>query len=62
MQLLLDRQILRKEDEPNRENGSKRKSDILTFCVRSRFYGQATKGVRVDALAQTGDEGRGQLR
>ena len=31
-------------------------------CVRSRFCGQATKGVRVDALAQTGDEGRGQLR
>ena len=31
-------------------------------CVRSRFYGQATKGVCVDALAQEGDEGRGQLR
>ena len=28
-------------------------------CVRSRFYGQATKGVCVDALAQVGDEGRG---
>ncbi len=26
------------------------------------FYGQATKGVCVDALAQAGDEGRGQLR
>ena len=32
------------------------------ICVRSRFYGQATKGVCVDALAQVGDEGRGQLR
>ena len=32
------------------------------LCVRNRFYGQATKGVRVDALAQRGDEGRGQLR
>ena len=35
---------------------------LWTFCVRNRFYGQAIKGVRVDALAQTGDEGRGQLR
>jgi hypothetical protein len=32
------------------------------LCVRSKFYGQATKGVRVDALAQAGDEGRGKLR
>jgi len=24
----------------------------------SKFYGQATKGVRVDALAHRGDEGR----
>jgi hypothetical protein len=32
------------------------------LCVRSKFYGQATKGARVDALAQVGDEGRGQLR
>ena len=32
------------------------------FCVVCRFYGQATKGVCVDALAQEGDEGRGQLR
>ena len=31
-------------------------------CVRSRFYGQATKGVCVDALAQVGEEGRDQLR
>ena len=30
--------------------------------VRSQFYGQATKSIRVDALAQSGDEGRGQLR
>ena len=30
--------------------------------VRSQFYGQATKSMRVDALAQSGDEGRGQLR
>ena len=42
--------------------GDKRKLEHWTFCVRNRFYGQATKGVRVDALAQTGDEGRGQLR
>ncbi len=42
--------------------GKRKKNDILAFCVGSRFYGQATKGVRVDALAQTGDEGRGQLR
>ena len=34
----------------------------IVCCVRSRFYGQATKGVCVDALAQVGDEGRGQLR
>jgi len=27
-------------------------------CVLSKFYGQATKGMRVDALAQEGDEGR----
>ena len=33
-----------------------RKSDY------SKFYGQATKSMRVDALAQVGDEGRGQLR
>jgi hypothetical protein len=33
-----------------------------SLCVQSRFYGQATKGVCVDALAQVGDEGRGQLR
>ncbi len=32
------------------------------LCVRSKFYGQATKGVRVDALAQAGEEGRGKLR
>jgi hypothetical protein len=32
------------------------------LCVRSEFYGQATKGVRVDALAQAGEEGRGKLR
>ena len=38
------------------------KEVLLEFCVRSKFYGQATKGMRVDALAQTGEEGRGQLR
>jgi hypothetical protein len=30
--------------------------------VVSKFYGQATKSMRVDALARVGDEGRGQLR
>ena len=35
---------------------------VWACCVRSRFYGQATKGVCVDALAQVGDEGRDQLR
>ena len=34
----------------------------VTLCVASKFYGQATKGVCVDALAEVGDEGRGQLR
>ena len=29
------------------------------LCVWSKFYGQATKSMRVDALAQVGDEGRG---
>ena len=29
---------------------------------KSPFYGQATKGMRVDALAPGGEEGRGQLR
>ena len=33
----------------------------MNFALR-KFYGQATKGVCVDALAQEGDEGRGQLR
>ena len=47
---------------PRGIQGDKRKLAHWTFCVRNRFYGQATKGVRVDALAQTGDEGRGQLR
>jgi hypothetical protein len=47
---------------PRGIQGDKRKLEHWTFCVRNRFYGQATKGVRVDALAQTGDEGRGQLR
>jgi|KBSMisStaDraftv2_1062788.scaffolds.fasta_scaffold833890_1 hypothetical protein len=32
------------------------------LCVWSKFYGQATKSMREDALAQEGDEGRGQLR
>ena len=32
------------------------------FGAQGKFYGQATKGMRVDALAQVGDEGRGQLR
>ena len=32
------------------------------LCRQSKFYGQATKGMRVDALAQEGEEGRGQLR
>ena len=49
-------------DGPRGIQGDKRKLEHWTFCVRNRFYGQATKGVRVDALAQTGDEGRGQLR
>ena len=48
--------------EPRGIQGDKRKLEHWTFCVRNRFYGQATKGVRVDALAQRGDEGRGQLR
>ena len=39
-----------------------RKQDVYILCVWSKFYGQATKGTRVDALAQVGDEGRGQLR
>ena len=30
--------------------------------AQSKFYGQATKGMRVDALARVGEEGRGQLR
>ena len=36
--------------------------NIKELCVEYRFYGQATKGVCVDALAQIGDEGRDQLR
>ena len=36
--------------------------DEYILCDWSKFYGQATKSMRVDALAQTGDEGRGQLR
>ena len=39
--------------------------EILVYqgqSVVSKFYGQATKSMRVDALAQIGDEGRGQLR
>ncbi len=32
------------------------------LCVWSKFYGQATKSMRGDALAQVGEEGRGQLR
>ena len=39
-----------------------RQQSALAASVRSRFYGQATKGVCVDALAQVGEEGRGQLR
>ncbi len=43
--------------------GGERKSKTSKeLCVEYRFYGQATKGVCVDALAQTGDEGRDQLR
>jgi hypothetical protein len=42
--------------------GERKRNINFEICVRSRFYGQATKGVCVDALAQTGDEGRGQLR
>jgi hypothetical protein len=34
----------------------------LVRSDHSKFYGQATKSMRVDALAQVGDEGRGQLR
>ena len=44
------------------EEGKAQEEEHLSFCDRIRFYGQATKGVCVDALAQTGDEGRGQLR
>jgi hypothetical protein len=42
----------------------RRESDmrIATLCEWSKFYGQATKSMRVDALARTGEEGRGQLR
>jgi hypothetical protein len=35
---------------------------VHEVVTTSKFYGQATKGVRVDALAQSGEEGRGQLR
>ena len=35
---------------------------IWTRVCLEQIYGQATKGVCVDALAQEGDEGRGQLR
>ena len=45
--------------EANVERAKRIESKI---CVVCRFYGQATKGVCVDALAQEGDEGRGQLR
>ncbi len=38
------------------------KANLELLCVWSKFYGQATKGMRVDALALVGDEGRGQLR
>ena len=34
-------------------------SGVSAYC---KHYGQATKSMRVDALAQVGDEGRGQLR
>ena len=44
------------------EGKQRKKKHRTEICVRNRFYGQATKGVRVDALAQVGDEGRGQLR
>ncbi len=37
-------------------------SNRRVLCVCSKFYGQATKSMRGDALAQVGDEGRGQLR
>jgi hypothetical protein len=40
--------------------GAYRRRGVL--CVLSKFYGQATKSMRGDALAQRGDEGRGQLR
>jgi hypothetical protein len=32
---------------------------INELCVWSKFYGQATKSMRGDALAQEGEEGRG---
>ena len=35
---------------------------MSTLCVCCKFYGQATKSMRGDALAQVGDEGRDQLR
>ena len=51
-----------KEERIGNESGASEKNRIKAFCVVYRFYGQATKGVCVDALAQVGDEGRGQLR
>jgi hypothetical protein len=39
-----------------------RDRDLLLVLAGSKFYGQATKSMRVDALAQVGEEGRGQLR
>ena len=32
---------------------------LEVLCVWCKFYGQATKSMRVDALALGGDEGRG---
>ena len=37
-------------------------SERFKHSAYCKYYGQATKSMRVDALAQVGDEGRGQLR
>lgn len=46
------------QKEREKNSGEVKSWDLDEFCVRCKFYGQATKGMRVDALAQSGDEGR----
>ena len=41
---------------------SSKYEEMSALCVCCKFYGQATKSMRGDALAQVGDEGRDQLR